>query len=415
VQTVTLYVSFDYPSVQTNLRVSASSSPQIGGLQGHAPHCVLVGGALPSGMALDAATCIVSGTPTAAGTFSYVVRLTAVDVQGSIDAQGTITVTDPTPVLVLASGASVDPSIPTLNLQYGQTLAARAVVAFDQRYVAQAGDTVSYAIAAGSLPSGIVLDPSTGRLQGTPTGYGQATAQFVATLVRGGVSYPTQPLGVTINVSTNALQVAYLSPCLVPVGTPLTCTPTFESASALVGVSLRYSSSNLPAGFAIDPVSGVISGTTTTIIDAQPDVIVQGTYPDGSVQTSAAGLAPYLRAVGSWPAYEPAAGDFGLASGPVISPIPGYAYGVHFTPGVSFGIDVSRVTASVAGDVYGYALLPYDTNTPLPSWLAIDAGTGHLFGVAPAGTAPVFWRVQLTLLRGGVTYVSNIALLGEYP
>ena len=404
VQTVTLYVAFAYPQTPSSLRVPVRSVPAITGLQGHAPICSQASGSLPSGVALDSTSCVVSGVPTAAGTFAFVVRLTSADVQGSVDAQGSIVVVDPTPTLMKAAGLSASgPYNADLSLQYAQALAARALVAFDSAYVAQPGDAVNYAVAGGALPSGIAFDAATGMIQGTPNGYGSYAVQIAATLLRDGASYTTQPLTVTLSVSTLALRVSYPGPCLVPVGTPLICAPVIDNPSALPGVALQYSAAGLPAGFSIDPVTGVIAGTTTVAADVPVNIAIRGVYPDGSVQDAVAGAT--LRTAGIWPVYEPTTTDFGFASGPIVAPTPAFGYGGKLTAGVSFGADVTRVTGPVAGDVYAYALLPLDASTPLPAWVRIDPNTGHLSGVPPGGTAPASWRVQLTTLRGGTTYV----------
>ncbi|CAN0469428.1 unnamed protein product, partial [Phaeothamnion confervicola] len=189
-QTETLYVSFGYPDARPNLRAPMRSTPEIAGLKGHAPRCTLTGGTLPAGVTLDPSSCVVSGTPTTAGTFVYYVRLTASGVEGSVDSEGLIIVSDPTPTMVLGEGLQPSgPYYPPFGLEYAQALAERPLVLLDYTYTPQAGDVVSFAVTGGALPSGISLDTATGKIRGTPTGYGISDVSVRATLVRGGVTY----------------------------------------------------------------------------------------------------------------------------------------------------------------------------------------------------------------------------------
>ena len=62
-----------------------------------------------------------------------------------------------------------------------------------------------------------------------------------------------------------------------PVGTAVTLTIT---ATDETGAARTYAATHLPAGLAIDPTSGAITGTTTTVGTSQ--VTVTASDPDGA-------------------------------------------------------------------------------------------------------------------------------------
>ncbi|MBL8174504.1 MAG: putative Ig domain-containing protein, partial [Bryobacterales bacterium] len=112
-------------------------------------------GSLPGGVSLNAVTGLLSGTPTAAGSFSFTVRVQ--------DASGASTTKAYTVVigegLTITTGSTLPPA--SENTVYSQTLAA-------------SGGTAPYtwSIAVGSLPPGLTLNANVGTISGTPTSAG---------------------------------------------------------------------------------------------------------------------------------------------------------------------------------------------------------------------------------------------------
>ena len=111
----------------------------------------IVSGTLPAGLTLAASTGIISGTPTATGTSSFVIRFR--DTLNISDTQAlSIVVTSPPPVIsttALPKGK--------VNTAYSATLTTA-----DNR----AG---TWSITTGTLPPGLTLAPATGVISGTPT------------------------------------------------------------------------------------------------------------------------------------------------------------------------------------------------------------------------------------------------------
>jgi hypothetical protein len=116
---------------------------------------------LPSGLAITAATGVISGTPTQAGTFDVVARVTDAQVPGDTAIRTlSVTIADvpaPAPLVVTTSALPVG----RRNKPYNQTLTA-------------SGGTNPYAwsVTSGALPPGLSLNAATGAISGRPTTLG---------------------------------------------------------------------------------------------------------------------------------------------------------------------------------------------------------------------------------------------------
>ncbi|HET9868224.1 MAG TPA: Ig domain-containing protein, partial [Nitrospira sp.] len=113
-------------------------------------------GTLPANLNLDATNGLISGTPTAAGTSSFTVR---VDSGGQFDIQPlSITINQPAPP---PSPSITTTSLPagTIGQAYNQTLRATG---------GTGGLTWSIVPGTGTLPPGLSLDQTTGVISGTP-------------------------------------------------------------------------------------------------------------------------------------------------------------------------------------------------------------------------------------------------------
>src|SRR2546430_1472170 len=191
---------------------------------------------LPAGLTLNTSTGVISGTPTASGTFT--VTISATNSRGTGTATLTITISPPAPPVIS--------SALTANGTVG--------VAFSYQIVASNCPT-SYN--ATGLPTGLSVDTSTGAISGTPavgTDAGSPYSVAISATNSGGTGSAT--LTITIK------------PAKPVITSPLT-------ASGQVGVAFSYqitatnnptsfNATGLPAGLSVNTSTGLISGTPTT-------------------------------------------------------------------------------------------------------------------------------------------------------
>ena len=111
-------------------------------------------GTLPAGVTLAPSTGLLSGTPTAAGSYTFTVEVT--------DAGG-LTATESVSMTIIAGPSLNFPTPP-----YGET----GSVYSDTLAVSGGTGPYIWSVSAGSLPAGITLGSATGTLAGTPTAVG---------------------------------------------------------------------------------------------------------------------------------------------------------------------------------------------------------------------------------------------------
>ncbi len=199
------------------------------------------GSTLPAGLSLAGSTGTISGTPTVAG--STTVKIKVVGAGGkSTTKQFTLKVT--------AAGAF---AITTTALP-----AATTATAYSTTLVATGTGTMAWTISAGKLPTGLTLAKATGIISGTPTG-AAGTSFFTVKLVRGGKT-ATQPLSITVGGGTTTVTITTTNLPNGTVGVAYTATLTGTGPTPY---TWSIDSGSLPAGLALNPSTGAISGTPT--------------------------------------------------------------------------------------------------------------------------------------------------------
>ncbi len=308
-----------------------------GGTPGYSNYTVSAG-ALPTGLTLDPVTGVVSGTPTAAGTFSFTVQVT--------DAAGAVATKVYNAFIINATQAPTITSPTTLpNWTVGQPYPNQQV-----QLTGGTGPYSNYQVSAGSLPSGLTLDPITGLISGTPTATGTFTVTLQAQDSLGAIA--NKPYTFTVNSAP-----VINSPANLPAWTVGQLYPaqTVTLTGGTPGYSnFNISAGNLPNGMSINPTTGVISGTPTS----------SGTYPiTVSAQDSTGAIAskPYSLVINAAP----------VISSPTVLP--------NWTVNQPYPSQQIVVTAGTPG----YSNYTISAGN-LPAGLALDPVTGVLSGTPTA-------------------------------
>jgi hypothetical protein len=191
---------------------------------------------LPAGLTLNPATGVISGRPTAPGTFQVIVRVRD-GANNSDSAVFQVQITG-SPVRITTESLATG----TVGVQYNQTIAATGGTA-----------PYTFAITSGSLPADLTF--TNGVIAGIPRTAGSTSLTIEATDrngVRGSRSFT-----LTINAGAPTITTETL-------GTGIINRAFTGSIAATGGTApLRFSASGLPTGLNINPETGAITGTPT--------------------------------------------------------------------------------------------------------------------------------------------------------
>ena len=286
------------PATLPNGAVAAAYSQTVTASGGVAPYSFAVtAGALPAGLTLSPAG-VLSGTPTAGGTFNF-----------------TITATDSSPFPGPFSGNQAYTVViapPTITLPATTLAGGTLGAAYSASIAPASGGTApyAYAVTAGALPGGLTLNPATGAITGTPSALGTFNFSITATDSSTGTgpytatqSYSIVVIDVPPTAANSTLTVAYNAPATnVPLSlgggaaTSLAIvTPPTNGTAIVTGTTITYQPNTGYAGpdsFTYTATnSGGTSAPATVTITVQDPVIT--ITPSGGFAATVA--APYTQ------------------------------------------------------------------------------------------------------------------------
>jgi hypothetical protein len=249
----------------------------------------ILNGSLPPGLSLSSSG-LISGTPTAAGSFSFWVQLSDEDPPSRdwcrvarAEREFTITIQR------------------ALTIQQNAIPAGTRGTAYDVQLTADGGGTHQWSVQSGTLPAGVAFDPATQHVSGTPTAAGDY--QFVVRVTDGSrvdtetlVLSVREPLVITQpKFASSEVGVAFEGKVEVTGGLNVVDRASALRARTQAGSHAAYTLAitGLPRGLTADP-AGAITGTP--LAGGTFQVTINASDPEGRTATLVAPLvvAPKL-------------------------------------------------------------------------------------------------------------------------
>ncbi|MCC7201677.1 MAG: putative Ig domain-containing protein [Nitrospirae bacterium] len=355
---------YDGQVVQQPLEITTASMPQ--GTQGSSMTILLnasggfppytwsrQAGSLPPGLSLNSGTGVISGTPSQAGTYPVTIRLTDSLSQG-VTRDLNMVINPSLQILTSVLDGT------TVNQTYNTALSGSGGTA-----------PLTWDIASGALPPGILLNSATGILSGTPSSSGLFS--FSARVRDANGATASRNLTITvyqgISVSTNSLPET-------------TAGAAYNSTLQAQGGAAPYTwtiSSGLPAGLSLVSSTGEILGITSTagnwgftvtvrdlygatatkmlaimvnpapsIVTASVSSLYQNSTGQGATFTATGGVSPY-----TWSLVSGA-----LPAGLILDAQSGVVSGTPVKPGkYTFTVRVTDAVGITSNTAYQWVIL----------------------------------------------------------
>jgi len=213
---------------------------------------------LPTGLTINTATGVISGTPTVDGVFT--VNLTVNDVSGLNDTEAmTITVvtkpviTTPSPLAQQIVGVQIVPEAQT-------SVRGTAIIPA----------TGAWSVSAGTLPAGLTLNPDTGEITGTPTVGGDYSFTVKLADAAGEFATKVETMRVLAGPEITTTPQSYM----INLDEPWSLSQTAIKGTGNLLAASAWIFSALPEGLTANLTTGVISGFPKSVGETDVTVTV---------------------------------------------------------------------------------------------------------------------------------------------
>jgi type VI secretion system secreted protein VgrG len=237
------------PASLPNGTLGAAYSQAITASGGSSPYDYSVlSGALPPGLLLNPATGELAGTPTQPGSFTF-----TVGASDALSCPGSRTYT----IVINA------PQCPVISLLPETLPSPSPGVAYSQSVTASGGQApYAYTVTSGALPSGLLLNSSSGEISGVTLALGVFSYAITATDANGCLTARVYS-GLIVAPMCPVLAVSPQQLPVLVIGQPFL--QVIAGSGGTAPYTYQVTSGQLPAGFSLNSQSGLLSGVPQTI------------------------------------------------------------------------------------------------------------------------------------------------------